>query len=189
MSNDYLRDVSILVVDDQEFIRMLVREMLRALGAAQIFDASNGEDAWAFLQSRSVDLLITDWYMEPVDGLTLTRRIRHDPKSTNPYLPVIMISGFAEAPRIVQARDAGVNEFVVKPLSPKALFSRIQNVIENPRQFVRTKDFFGPDRRRKSEAVKTDNRAAPPTDQDPNRQMSQDDVNAFLHPDEEPLAS
>lgn len=164
---------------------MLVREMLRAIGGTRIFDATDGEDAWESLQTRPVDLIITDWYMKPVDGLALTRRIRTDPKCNNPYVPVIMISGYAEAPRIVQARDSGINEFVVKPLAPKALFSRIQNVIEHPRQFVRTHEFFGPDRRRRDIAVDDNRRGKPPEEMDMNQQMSQEDVDAYLHPEEE----
>ncbi len=190
MGNDYLRDVSILVVDDQDFILNLVREMLRVLGAETIYDARDGEEAWEMLQTNPIDMMITDWYMKPVDGLALVHRVRNDQKSPNPYLPIIMISGYSERLRIIKARDSGINEFVVKPLSAKALFGRIVNVIEHPRQFVRTKTFFGPDRRRKSQEVSEDRRGkglsekkpAPP----PNKEMSQNEVDAFLNPDSAP---
>jgi two-component system, chemotaxis family, chemotaxis protein CheY len=192
MDNDYLKDVSILIVDDQEFILNLVRAMLRVLGAEMIHDAKDGEQAWDCLKANSIDMLITDWYMKPVDGLELVHKIRNDKESPNPYLPIIMISGYSERARIFQARDSGINEFVVKPLSAKALFSRIMNVIEHPRQFVRTEMFFGPDRRRKKQDVDDDRRGKTPEPKpkkpaEPmDKEMSQDEVDAFLNPDSVP---
>jgi len=189
MENDYLRDVSVLVVDDQEFILNLVREMLRVLGAETIIDARDGEEAWEVLRTNAIDMMITDWYMKPVDGLALVHRVRNDKDSPNPYLPIIMISGYSERLRIIKARDSGINEFVVKPLSAKALFGRIVNTIEHPRQFVRTETFFGPDRRCKNQEVEDDRRGKgakekkPPA---PNKEMSQDEVDAFLNPDSVP---
>jgi len=189
MDNDYLADVSILVADDQEFILSLVREMLRVLGAEKIYDAYDGDEAWDILGSQQIDLMLVDWYMKPVDGLALTHRVRNDKESPNPYLPIIMMSGYSERARIIKARDSGINEFVVKPLSAKALFGRIVNTIEHPRQFVRTETFFGPDRRRKNQEVEDDRRGKgakekkPPA---PNKEMSQDEVDAFLNPDSVP---
>jgi two-component system chemotaxis response regulator CheY len=190
MDNDYLADVSILVADDQEFILSLVREMLRVLGAERIYDAYDGDEAWDILGSQQIDLMLVDWHMKPVDGLALTRRVRNDKESPNPYLPIIMMSGYSERARIIKARDSGINEFVVKPLSAKALFGRIVNVIEHPRQFVRTDNFFGPDRRRKNQEVEDDRRGKEGKDKKPgmpmNKEMSQSEVDAFLNPDSVP---
>jgi len=189
MENDYLRDVSVLVVDDQKFILNLVREMLRVLGAETIIDARDGGQAWEILQSTPIDMMITDWYMKPVDGLALVHRVRNHKDSPNPYLPIIMISGYSERLRIIKARDSGINEFVVKPLSAKALFGRIVNTIEHPRQFVRTESFFGPDRRRKNQEVEDDRRGKGAKEKKPaapNKEMSQDEVDAFLNPDSVP---
>jgi len=190
MDNDYLADVSILVADDQEFILSLVREMLRVLGAEKIYDAYDGDEAWDILGSQQIDLMLVDWYMKPVDGLALTRRVRNDKESPNPYLPIIMMSGYSERSRIIKARDSGISEFVVKPLSAKALFGRIVNVIEHPRQFVRTDNFFGPDRRRKNQEVEDDRRGKDGKDKKPdmpmNKEMSQNEVDAFLNPDSVP---
>lgn len=190
MSNDYLSDVTILIVDDQEFILNLVREMLRVLGAETILEAKDGTEAWEVLQRNPVDLMLVDWYMKPTDGVTLVKRIRNDKKSPNPYLPIIMMSGYSERLRIIKARDSGINEFVVKPLSAKALFGRIVNVIEHPRQFVRTENFFGPDRRRKNQEVEDDRRGKGAKEmkaaQSPHKEMSQSEVDAFLNPDSVP---
>jgi len=190
MANNYLRDVTVLIVDDQEFIHSLVRQMLRVLGCTKMIHADNGDDAWQIVMNKPVDLVITDWYMEPVDGIELTDRIRNNKLCPNPYLPVIMMSGFAERARIYGARDSGINEFVVKPLSARALFGRIQNVIEHPRQFVRTQSFFGPDRRRRDKPIQDDRRGKGGSDDAPKPDMTadmkQDEVDAFLNPDSVP---
>ncbi|MDD9875822.1 MAG: response regulator, partial [Magnetovibrio sp.] len=152
--------------------------------------SADGEAGWEIIQRQSIDLAIIDWYMKPMDGIQLTKLIRNDKACPNPYLPVIMISGFAERARIFGARDSGINEFVVKPLSAKALFGRIQNVIEHPRQFVRTETFFGPDRRRKDQDVKEDRRGTGVTEKAPEKDMkadmNQEEVDAFLNPDSVP---
>jgi DNA-binding response OmpR family regulator len=91
--------------------------------------------------------------MKPMDGISFTRKIRNDPRSPNSYVPVILMTGFSEKRRVLQARDAGVTEFLVKPFNARDLYKRIAQVIERPRQFVRSDDFFGPDRRRTTEAA------------------------------------
>ena len=106
--------------------------------------------------------------------------------STNPYVPIIMLTAYSEMNRIVEARDSGVNEFVVKPISVNTLFSRIQAVIEKPRPFIRNNNFFGPDRRRKDMPFnEPDRRKAPSTLPDglgsSEPQLDQDEVNEFMN--------
>lgn len=80
--------------------------------------------------------------MKPVDGISLTRRLRNDPLSPNQYVPVILMTGFSEKRRVMQARDVGVTEFLVKPFNARDLYRRIAQIIEKPRQFVRSEDFL-----------------------------------------------
>jgi DNA-binding response OmpR family regulator len=82
------------------------------------------------------------------DGLELTQMIRQPGANANPYVPIIMLTGHSEKKRIIGARDAGVTEFLAKPISAKSLYERILNVVANPRPFIKTKSYFGPDRRR-----------------------------------------
>jgi two-component system chemotaxis response regulator CheY len=82
------------------------------------------------------------------DGLELTQMIRQPGANSNPYVPIIMLTGHSEKKRVIAARDAGVTEFLAKPISAKALYGRVLNVVANPRPFIRTKTYFGPDRRR-----------------------------------------
>ena len=94
------------------------------------------------------DIVITDWSMPIFDGLELTSMIRQPGANANPYVAIIMLTGHSEKKRVLESRDAGVTEFLAKPISAKALYQRILNVVVNPRPFVKTKTFFGPDRRR-----------------------------------------
>jgi two-component system, chemotaxis family, chemotaxis protein CheY len=74
--------------------------------------------------------------------------IRQPGANANPYVPIIMLTGHSEKKRVMSARDAGITEFLAKPISAKALYQRILNVVANPRPFIKTKNYFGPDRRR-----------------------------------------
>jgi DNA-binding response OmpR family regulator len=78
--------------------------------------------------------------------------IRQPGANANPYVPIIMLTGHSEKKRVVAARDAGVTEFLAKPISAKSLYHRVLNVVANPRQFIKTKNYFGPDRRRSTSA-------------------------------------
>jgi len=100
------------------------------------------------MRGDDVDFLICDLVMEPFDGLALTRLVRRSAKSPNTAVPIIMLTGASDVGRMNEARDAGVTEFVAKPVSPKALLIRLKHTLENPRPFVRFQSYVGPDRRR-----------------------------------------
>lgn len=143
-------NIKVLIVEDNQPMLELARTILKTFGIANVITAKNGEDGFQKYCDNNPDLVIADWMMKPMDGISLTRRIRNDPKSPNQFVPVILMTGFSEKRRVIQARDAGVTEFLVKPFNARDLYRRISQVIERPRQFVRSDDFFGPDRRRKA---------------------------------------
>lgn len=149
MAEKYLENVRFLVVDDNMFIRTTVRLVLKAMGSRDVEEAINGEEALDRIALGHPDIVIIDWEMEPVNGIELVRKIRSAQDSPYAFLPIIMLTGHSEEARVATARDAGVNEFVVKPFSAQGLFTRIQAVIERPRPFVKVSGYFGPDRRRK----------------------------------------
>ncbi len=187
MWNTYLKSVRVLIVDDQDFIRSLLRHILAVLGCSHITDAPDGETAWDIIMGNPPDLLIVDWEMPNMSGIELVNKVRTDKASPDRFMPIIMVTAHTERPRILTARDAGVNEFVMKPVSAKTLFSRLNAVIEHPRRFVRTKDYFGPDRRRKRVFVDFERRdkKKKETVVDPkvaNQRMSQDEINTMLNP-------
>src|SRR5882757_5110010 len=150
--NDYRFDrLKVLVVDDNVHMRKLVSTILQAFGVVQITEVDNGERAWAALREFNHDVVVLDWVMEGMSGLELIRMIRANPQAPNPFVPVIMLTGHTSLDHVRQARDAGVNEFIAKPVSVKTMMSRLVAVIENPRPYVRTGMYFGPCRRRRTE--------------------------------------
>lgn len=142
-----LSDIHVLVVDDNKQMRFIVRCLLRAAGVINVTEAETAAAALETMRAATVDLIILDWKMAPIDGLAFTRMIRHDPESPNPYAPILMLTAHTEMSRVAAARDAGVSGFIKKPISTKLLFERITSALTDTRHFVRTGDFFGPDRR------------------------------------------
>ena len=143
----------VLVVDDNVHMRKLVMTILQAFGITQIAEAESADRAWQSLRDTNPDVIVLDWVMEGMSGVDLVRMIRSNPQAPNPFVPVIMLSGHTSLEHVRQARDAGVNEFIAKPVSVKTMMSRLVAVIEHPRPYVRTGSFFGPCRRRRNIAA------------------------------------
>lgn len=144
-----LDKLKILLAEDVVPMRQLLVSILKCLGADRITSASNGEEAYELFCKFNHDIIIADWAMEPMGGIELTREIRNNDQSPNKMAPVILITGYSAWPRVEEARDTGVTEFLVKPFSAKDVARRITHVIANPRDFIETQDYFGPDRRRR----------------------------------------
>jgi CheY-like chemotaxis protein len=149
MSGYSFERLKVMVVDDNAHMRKLVATILRAFGCTHITEATDGQTAWAGLRDANPDIVILDWMMEGMSGFDFTKLVRTSPNSPNPYLPIIMLTGNSSAECVSGARDAGVNEFLAKPVSAKAVMVHLTSVIENPRPFVRTAVYFGPCRRRR----------------------------------------
>jgi DNA-binding response OmpR family regulator len=149
MAEKYLRNVRFLIVDDTSFVRHTVRMVLKQMGSEHIQEAADGADALRQIGVFMPDIIILNWEMKPVNGIEFARKIRGRGDTPYSFIPIIMLTGHADEERVATARDAGVNEFVVKPFSANGLFSRIQAVIERPRSFIKVESYFGPDRRRK----------------------------------------
>ena len=143
-----LENIKVLVIDDNKHMTMIVAEILHALGVKNVCQIHDGAKAFEELKHFSADVIIVDWHMQPMDGLEFIRLVRTAEDSPYPYVPIIMLSGYTERQRIVEARDAGINEFLAKPISPKALYQRLAMIIDNPRPFIKTETYMGPDRRR-----------------------------------------
>ena len=137
-----------LVVDDNNHMRRMVRAILHGFGAREVHEAEDGAAGLETFNNHKPDIIVTDWAMPIFDGLELTQIIRQSGTSPNPYVPIIMLTGHAEKKRVASARDAGVTEFLAKPISPKSVYQRVVNVILHPRPFIKTTTYFGPDRRR-----------------------------------------
>jgi CheY-like chemotaxis protein len=142
-----LEALRVLLIDDNHHMRAIVGTILKGLGVLHLREASDGADGLQVLREWPADLAIVDFRMEPLDGATFTRMVRNARDSKNPYLPIIMMTGFADRSRVFEARDAGITEIIAKPLTARAIIEKIETVILKPRPFVRTEDYFGPLRR------------------------------------------
>ncbi|MBM3556200.1 MAG: response regulator [Alphaproteobacteria bacterium] len=153
--------VSMLVAEDQDFLRSLLRNVLFAAGFRNVKSVVNGQEAIDYLAGMrnpgratttmsSIDIVITDVFMEPVNGLELLRWIRQDQRSPNRFVPVLMLSAAADTEIVRQSRDLGVTEFVAKPFSVNSLIEKILAICERPRPYILVPTYFGPDRRRQN---------------------------------------
>ena len=150
MSGSAFEALKVLIVEDNQHMRLLLRTLLNSIGIREVHEVGNGRAALETLREKRCDLVLSDLAMKPMDGLAFTREVRLSDRSVNPFVPIIMITGHTEKHRVEAARDAGVTEFLAKPITPHSLFSRIAEIVERPRAFVRCDSYFGPDRRRKA---------------------------------------
>lgn len=147
-----LKALRVLIIDDNRNAAEIVRSILSSVGAQHMEMAATAEKAFDMLQASPFDLAIVDQNLGKGDeGITLVKRVRTDPASANPYLPVLMLTGYTEQRRVQAARDAGVTEFLSKPFTIVGLLRRMEALIHQPRPFVRSEDYFGPDRRRRQD--------------------------------------
>lgn len=144
-----LQSFKVLVADDDRNMRTILRSTLEAYGFHDIVTVGNGVQACKEFLVYRADLVITDWLMSPLSGIELVRSIRTAPDSPDPYVPIIMLTGYSDSQRVIEARDAGVTSFLAKPITAGLLFARVIEIIESRRPFVAIEEFFGPDRRRR----------------------------------------
>lgn len=142
-----LGGLRVLLVDDSQNMRAIVAAIFKGVGVEHLREATDGADGLDILGGWPADIAIVDFRMQGMDGLEFTRQVRNGPESKNPYLPIVMMTGLAERARVEEARDAGVTEFLVKPVTARSVLDRINAVIYHPRPFVRSGGYFGPSRR------------------------------------------
>jgi two-component system chemotaxis response regulator CheY len=145
-----LHDLSILVADPSPYVRTLVRGMLRAFGAGKLIEAKDAEQVLQALSKNRIDVLLCDSSLPPEGGFTLTRKIRRNTGSENRTMPILLMTSDTRETAVKEGRDAGANMVVAKPLSPHNLYDRLAWVAFNPRQYIDTESYFGPDRRFKN---------------------------------------
>lgn len=143
--DDFAR-CTVLLVEPHQLVRRIMRDILRVMGVAGTHVVDTVENAYAWLKENHADVAFVDW-SSSTDALALMRLLRAD-DSPNPYMPVVVISAYGDRDHVRLARDAGVNEYMLKPFSPQTVVKRMRSVVEQPRMFVKSGQFFGPDRRR-----------------------------------------
>lgn len=144
-------NISVLVIDDNQFMRVIVVTLLRALGIRVVRECADGADAFAMMQSWRPDVIIIDQHMQPISGLEFATLLRRGEDINIFDIPLILLTAHTERSTIEAARDAGIDEVLAKPLAANALLQRLTAVIEHRRRFLRSKTYTGPDRRRRSD--------------------------------------
>lgn len=173
--------MSVLLVDDNRYMITLIAEILLGLGIRNVAKFTNSADAFKELGLVPMDLIICDHAMDLLSGIEFVQMLRTSKDSPNPFVPVIMVSGYGDKGTVTSARDAGVSEFLIKPISANSLYMRVLQVINKPRPFVRTQTYFGPDRRRRVMAFEGDDRRV----EEP-MEIPDSDSSARLYPVEPP---
>jgi two-component system chemotaxis response regulator CheY len=146
-----LRDLVILVADPNAYARRITNGILRGFGANKVLEVEQALSLFQVLSSQKIDILLCDTRLPPHGGLMLTRTIRRNANNENRTIPILLMSSDTGESTIKNARDAGANIVVAKPMSPKSLYDRLAWIAFNPRPFIDTATYFGPDRRFKIE--------------------------------------
>ena len=143
-----MQQLGVLVVDDNAFMRKMVRSLLNNIGVKKIFEASDGIGGLEVIRSMSPDVVILDWEMPLLNGPEFVRIVRSPGVFPLPDIPIIMLTSYCERRRIVEAVRIGVNEFLCKPVSAKAIMDRFISILAKPRASVRMGDYYGPEPRK-----------------------------------------
>jgi two-component system chemotaxis response regulator CheY len=139
-----IQQLSVLVVDDNQFMRNMVRGMLAHIGVKRTLEAADGIAALESIREFSPDVVVLDWEMPLLNGPELVRIVRSPGVFPMPDIPIIMLTAHGERWRIVESVKLGVNEFLCKPVSAKALLDRLISIVLKPRASVRVGDYYGP---------------------------------------------
>jgi two-component system, chemotaxis family, chemotaxis protein CheY len=134
----------VLVVDDEHYMRKVVRALLMGIGVRAILEAEDGPAGLQLIRGAAPDVVVLDWEMPGIDGPAFVRMVRSPATFPYPHIPIIMLTGHGERGRVVEAVKLGVNEFLLKPVSSKALRDRLVSVLAKPRRLIQDGEYYGP---------------------------------------------
>jgi two-component system, chemotaxis family, chemotaxis protein CheY len=145
---DLIQSLWVLVVDDNQYMRKMVRNLLVNCGVKDIYEAADGIAALDAIRTLAPDIVILDWEMPLLSGPELVRIVRSPGVFPMPDVPIIMLSGHGERWRVIEAVRLGVNEYLIKPVSAKAIYDRLISILTRPRPAVQLGDYYGPEPRK-----------------------------------------
>jgi CheY-like chemotaxis protein len=148
---DELKRFRVLLVDPNAFMRGLVADSLRRLRVTNISAAANAMEAFSVGRTFKPDIIFVDWDAGRMSGLEFTREVRCNTTGMSRETPVILLAGIIDHDQLMSARHAGINEFLLKPVSAAGVLSRIEEVVLRPRKFIDSRNYVGPCRRRKED--------------------------------------
>ena len=143
-----LSSVDVLIVDDNQFMRKVVRNILMNIGIKTVHEAADGLAGLEHIRVHAPDIVILDWEMPMLNGAEMLRIVRNPKSFPVPDVPIIMLTSHLERWRVMEATRLGVHEFVAKPISGKALLERIISIIVKPRPMVHLDGYYGPEPRK-----------------------------------------
>lgn len=148
---DQLKRMKVLVVDPNAFMRGVVADSLRRLMITNINAAASALEAFSIGRTFKPDLIFVDWDAGRMSGLEFTREVRRNTTGMSRETPIILLAGVIDHDQLMAARQTGINEFLLKPVSAQGVLSRIEEVILRPRKFIDSRNYVGPCRRRKED--------------------------------------
>jgi two-component system, chemotaxis family, chemotaxis protein CheY len=143
-----IQDLSILLVDDNHYMRKIVRTLLLNIGVRKVSEAADGIAGLEALRIVMPDVVIIDWELPMLNGAEFVRIVRSPGVFPIPDVPIIMLSSHGERSRVVEAVRIGVNEYLRKPVSAQALLDRLTAIVAKPRRVVQLGDYYGPEPRK-----------------------------------------
>ena len=138
--------LSVMVVDDNQYMQQIIKTILNSMLVKDVHGFTNPADAFADLENWQPDIVFVDWMMDPINGLEFVQLTRQS-ESALRFIPLVLLTGHADQGLVKQGRDKGADYTIAKPVSLNAVYRTFVRLIENPRQFVQTPTFDGPDRR------------------------------------------
>ena len=143
-----IQELSILIVDDNQYMRKIVRNLLINIGVRKVYEASDGIAGLDAIRIVTPDVVIIDWELPLLNGAEFVRIVRSPGVFPFSDIPIIMLSSHGERWRVVEAVRIGVNEYLRKPVSAQALLDRLTAIVAKPRPVVQLGDYYGPEPRK-----------------------------------------
>lgn len=167
-----LAGVKVAILDDNRHMATVIMHIFRSFGMLHVEVFQDPIAALKAAEAVVYDIMLIDYHMDTIDGLDFVRLVRKGEQSRNTLTPIILVTAFTERWRVEAARDAGFTEVCAKPISGRELWRKFASVVNEPRPFVRVGDYFGPDRRRRTDMTAHEDRRmgpdvvldAPPSD-------------------------
>lgn len=120
--------IKVLIVDDFATMRRILKNILKQLGFTNLVEADDGTTAWEALEGQSIDLIISDWNMPKMTGIELLRKVRASDKYKK--TPFLMVTAEAQKQNVIEAVQAGVSNYVVKPFTAEAIFDKLAKILK-----------------------------------------------------------
>jgi DNA-binding response OmpR family regulator len=143
-----IQGLGVLLIDDNQYMRKIVRNLLVNVGVKSVYEASDGIAGIEAIRTVGPDVVILEWELPLLNGGELMRIVRSPGVFPMPDVPIIVLTSHGERWRVVEAVRLGVNEYLVKPVSAQSLYDRLVSILANPRPIVQVGDYYGPQPRR-----------------------------------------